>query len=118
MKISLHNISHIFAKCIIFDAFPFGLPTGCQKVLMHPILHDKMYRLVLKRVLQVKKKWLTHGLQTCVFSGLLYQSGQIDESGSQIRLPDVAVLPTMLYGCNVLNLNFKLDFNSNLTITV
>ena len=45
------------------------------------------------------------------------QSGQIAESGSQTRLPDAAVLPTMLYGCNVLNLNLKLEFNPNLTIT-
>ena len=46
------------------------------------------------------------------------QSGQIAESGSQTRLPDAAVLPTMLYGWYVLNLNLKLDFNPNLTITV
>ena len=46
------------------------------------------------------------------------QCGQIAESGSQTRLPDVAVLPTMLYDCIVFNLNFKVDFNPNLTITV
>ena len=32
--------------------FPFSLPIGCQKVLMHPNLYGKMYWLVLKRVLQ------------------------------------------------------------------
>ena len=46
------------------------------------------------------------------------QSGQIAESSCQTRLPDAAVFPTMLYGCNVLNLNFKLDLNPNLTMTV
>ena len=48
----------------------------------------------------------------------LYQSGQIAESGSQTRLPDAAVLPTMLYRWYVSNLNLKLDFNSNKTINV
>ena len=46
------------------------------------------------------------------------QSGQIAESGSQTRLPDAAVLPTMVYGWYVSNLNLKLDFNSNKTINV
>ena len=32
--------------------FPFSLPIGCQKVLMHPNLYGKKYWLVLKRVLQ------------------------------------------------------------------
>ena len=41
------------------------------------------------------------------------QSGQIAESGSQTRLPDAAVLPTMLYGWYVFNINLKLDFNPN-----
>ena len=31
-----------------------------------------------------------------------YQFVQIAESGSQTRLPDTAVLPTMLYGYNFL----------------
>ena len=29
----------------------FGLPIGCQKVLMHPNLHCKKYLMVLKRAL-------------------------------------------------------------------
>ena len=41
------------------------------------------------------------------------QSGQIAESGSQTRLPDAAVLPTMLNGWYVFNKNLKLDFNPN-----
>ena len=48
----------------------------------------------------------------------ILQSGQIAASGSQTRLPDAAVLPTMLYGCKFLNLNFKLEFNLKLTIIV
>ena len=32
--------------------FPFSLPIGCLKVLMHPNLYGKKYWLVLKRVLQ------------------------------------------------------------------
>ena len=43
---------------------------------------------------------------------------QIAESGSQTRLPDAAVLPTMLYGWYVFNINLKLDFNPNYTKTV
>ena len=46
------------------------------------------------------------------------QSGQIVESGSQTRLPDAAVLLTILYGWYVFNINLKLDFNPNYTKTV
>ena len=56
--------------------------------------------------------------QNDAFVVLFNQSGQIAESGSQTRLPDAAVLPTMLYSWYVLNLNLKLDFNTNLAITV
>ena len=42
-----------------------------------------------------------------------HQSGQIAESGSQTRLPNTAVLPTMLCGWYVFNINLKLDFNPN-----
>ena len=36
----------IFAKCKIFNEFFFGLPIGCQKVLMCPNLHSKKCCLV------------------------------------------------------------------------
>ena len=42
--------------------FPFSLPIGCQKVLMHPNLYGKKYWLVLKRVLQ-EANGLVSGLQ-------------------------------------------------------
>ena len=32
--------------------FSFGLPIGCQKVLMHPNLHGIKYLFVSKRALQ------------------------------------------------------------------
>ena len=40
LKIGLDR-GRFFAKCLIFDEFSSGLPTGCQKVLMHPNLHGK-----------------------------------------------------------------------------
>ena len=46
----------------------------------------------------------------------LEQFGQIAKSGSQTRLSDATILPTMLYSCNFLNLILKLDFNPDLTI--
>ena len=50
--------------------FPFSLPTGCQKVLMHPNLYGKKYWLVLKRVLQ-EANGLSYRLQICIFSGFV-----------------------------------------------
>ena len=46
------------------------------------------------------------------------QSGQFAESGSQTRLPDAAVLSTILYGSNLFNLKLQLHSNPNLTPTV
>ena len=62
------------------------------------------------------EKWGCLVMLQCLFVEALQQSGQIAESGSQTRLPDVAVLPTMLYGCNVLDLNFKPQFDNNCMI--
>ena len=42
LKIGL-DIGRAFAKCIIFMNFSFGLPIGCQKVLMHANLQGKKY---------------------------------------------------------------------------
>ena len=48
----------------------------------------------------------------------LKQTGQIAASGRQIRLPDAAVLPTMLYGSKLLNLDLQPDFTRKLTLIV
>ena len=45
LKIGL-DIGRIFAKCKILMNFSFGLPIGCQKVLMCPNLHSKKCCLV------------------------------------------------------------------------
>ena len=44
LKIGL-DIGQVFAKCLTSMNFSFGLPIGCQKVLMHPNLglHGKNY---------------------------------------------------------------------------
>ena len=60
-----------FCKMLNFRwFFSFGLPIGCQKVLMHPNLHGKKYWLVLKKG-PFKKKWFRHRSQICVYSGLV-----------------------------------------------
>ena len=47
----------------------FGLPIGCQKVLMHPNLHGKSTDWFKKGPFQ--KQMFRHRLQICVFSGLV-----------------------------------------------
>ena len=46
--------------------FSFGLPIGCQKVLMHLNYHGEKYWLVKG---PSKNRWFRHRLQICISSG-------------------------------------------------
>ena len=57
--------------------FPFSLPIGCQKVLMHPNLYGKKYWLVLKRVLQEANDFVIG----CKFASSLVLWVELETSG-------------------------------------